>query len=95
MFWSKTFTENGQLVVAICDEDLLGKRIGSKFKVEIKESFYKGEKIDEKKAIDLMGKAYICNLMGKNIVELALEKKFISKENIIQINGVSHAQFIK
>jgi hypothetical protein len=95
MFWCKTFTENGQLVVAICDENLLGKKIGSKFKVEIKESFYKGEKIDEKKAIDLMEKAAICNLMGKNIVKLTLEKKFISKENIILIDDTPHAQFIK
>ena len=95
MFWCKTFTKNGQLVVAICDENLLGKKIGSKFKVEIKESFYKGEKIDGERAIDLMGKANICNLMGKNIVKLASEKKFISKENIILIDDVPHAQFIK
>jgi hypothetical protein len=95
MFWCKTFSTKGQFVVAICDENLLGKAIGKKLKIHVEENFYRGELLDEEKALELMKKANICNILGKNIVDLALKNKFIIKENIIFIDGVSHAQFIR
>ena len=95
MFWCKTFSAKGQFVVAICDKDLLGKKIGNELTIAVKESFYRGELVDEKKALEFMKKADICNLIGKSIVELALKNKFIMKENIIFIGGIPHAQFIQ
>jgi len=95
MFWCKTFSAKGQFVVAICDKDLLGKKIGNELKITVKDSFYRGELVDEKKALELMKKSSICNLLGKNIVDLALKNKFITKENIIFIGDVLHAQFIQ
>jgi hypothetical protein len=85
----------GQLVIAICDEDLLGKQIGKELKITINEDFYGREKIDDKKAIELMKKATSCNLLGKKTVELAIEKRFITKENIMFIDETPHAQFIR
>jgi hypothetical protein len=95
MFWCKTFKAKGQFVVAICDEDLLGKKIGNEFKITVGKNFYQGELIDGNRALELMKKANICNILGKNIVELALKNKFIMKENIIFIGDVPHAQFIQ
>ena len=95
MFWCKTYSAKGQLVVAICDKDLLGKKIGNEFKITVKEDFYRGELVDEKKALELMEKASICNIIGKKIIDLALKNKFITKENIIFIGDVPHAQFIQ
>ncbi|MEX2739341.1 MAG: DUF424 domain-containing protein [Candidatus Wukongarchaeota archaeon] len=95
MFWCKTFSVKGQFVVAICDKNLLGKKIGNELKITVKESFYRGELVDEKKVLELMKKSNICNLMGKNIIDLALKNKFITKENIIFIGDVPHAQFIR
>ena len=95
MFWCKTFSTKGQFVVAICDKTLLGKKIGNELKITVKESFYRGELVDEKKVLELMKKSNICNLMGKNIIDLALKNKFITKENIIFIGDVPHAQFIR
>jgi len=95
MFWCKTFSAKEQFVVAICDKDLIGKEIGNELKITVKESFYRGEVVDEKKALELMEKANICNLLGKKIVDLALKNKFITKENIIFISDVPHAQFIQ
>ena len=95
MFWCKTFKAKGQFVVAICDEDLVGKKIGKELKITVKESFYRGELIDESKALELMKESTICNLLGKNIVDLALKNKFITRENIIFIGDVPHAQFIQ
>jgi hypothetical protein len=89
------FNEKGQFVVAICDENLLGKKIGNGLKIKVEESFYRGELIDENKALESMKKAKICNILGKKIIELAVKNKFIMKENIIFIGEIPHAQFIQ
>jgi hypothetical protein len=95
MFWCKTFSVKGEFVVAICDEDLLGKEIGKEFKVRVEGKFYGGEVISEKRALELMKKSTTCNLLGKNIIDLALKNKFITEENVMFIGDVPHAQFIQ
>ncbi len=95
MFWCKTFSVKGQFVVAICDKNLLGKTIGKNPTVFVKKDFYGGELIDDEKALELMKKSNICNLLGKDIINLAIQKKFIIKENIMFIDDVPHAQFLK
>ena len=95
MFWCKCHSIKEQLVVAICDKNLLGKEIGKKLKIKVKKEFYGGELVDENKTVELMKKATIGNLLGKEIVKLAVEKKFITKENIILIDDIPHTQFLK
>jgi len=95
MFWCKCHSIKENLVVAVCDEDLLGKEIGKKLKIKIKKDFYGGELADENKVLECMKKATVGNLIGKKIVKFALEKKFITKENIMLIDDVPHAQFLK
>jgi hypothetical protein len=96
MFWCKVFLTKNEPVVAICDEDLIEKEIKSKkMKIKISKHFYGDRLVDEKVALRLMNKATICNLMGKKIVEIAEKNGFIAGENIIVINGIPHAQFVK
>ena len=96
MFWSKVFATKFDLVVAICDEKLLEKEIKkNKLKIKISKNFYGEKLVDEKLAVKLMEKATIGNLIGKDIVNLAEKNGFIVKENIILINGIPHAQFVK
>lgn len=96
MFWCKVFSTRYDIVVAICDEDLIDKKIKTKeLEIKISKNFYGDRLVDEKLALRLMKKATICNLIGKNIVELAEKNRFIIKENVIFINGIPHAQFVK
>lgn len=98
MFWCKIFSSKDNLVAAICDEELLGKEImmkEKKFKIEVSKNFYGGKLINENIAVKVMKRATIGNLMGKEIIELASQEGFIIKENIIFINGIPHAQFVK
>jgi len=96
MFWGKVFQTKYEMVVAICDEELLDKKIGTKnLRIKISKSFYGGMQIDEKIALKLMKKATVGNLIGKNIVSLAEKNGFIIKENVIVIDGTPHAQFVK
>lgn len=96
MYWCKVFTVKHDVVVAICDEELLGRKIKSKgLTVTISKNFYGGEKINEETAKRIMETATIGNLFGKKIVELAKKQGLVAEENVITIDGVEHAQFVK
>lgn len=84
-----------QEVVALCDEELIGKTLEEKkFQLKVSESFYKGEELSEDKIIDVLKFKSNINIVGKKSIELALKIGIISKENIIKIKGVPHAQVI-
>lgn len=96
MFWCKIFPTKHDIVLAICDENLIDSEIKmNEHKVKISKNFYGGKLIEEDIAVNLMGKATIGNLIGKKIIEIAEKNGFITKENVILINGTPHAQFVK
>lgn len=96
MFWYKLFNVKYDLVLAICDEELLGKTLKyGKLRVKVSENFYKGNKIDDAGAVKLMSLSTIGNLIGRKIVEMADKEGFITKGNILFIGDVPHAQFVK
>jgi len=96
MFWAKVFPAKYEIVVALCDEELIDKELMfDDVLVKVSKHFYGEKLIDEEFALTLMKKATIGNLMGKKIVELAEKNGFIDKQNIILINEVPHAQFVK
>lgn len=96
MYWTKVFKTRQDLVVAICDQNLLDKEINhGNTKVKISKQFYGGKLISEHVAIRLLEKATIANLFGEGIVDIAERNGFIIRENAILIDGVPHAQFVK
>lgn len=83
-------------VVAMCDADLLGKRFEQgKFQLDIKESFYKGEKVDEKKAIFLLQKYAkedaTFNIVGKKSINAAKKAQIITEFSIGTIDNIPFA----
>ena len=80
-------------VVALCDEDIIGKTFeDSKRKLEVSERFYRGDLLDEEKVIGVLKKSKNLNLVGNNVVKIALDNGIISKEEVIKIGEVNHAQ---
>ena len=80
-------------VIAVCDEDLLGKTLRDKgLEFKASESFYKGEKKTESEVITILKNAMNINLVGKQAIEAGLKAGVITKENIKTIQGVPHAQ---
>jgi hypothetical protein len=84
------------LVCAICDRDVLGRvlREGD-MEFNVSEAFYGGVLITARAAARIMSRMSVGNVVGKEIVALALEGGFITQENLIFIDGVPHAQFVK
>ena len=80
-------------VVAVCDEDLLGKKfIEGKLILEVSERFYKGKKLSKKETLDMMEDAINLNIVGEESIKLALENGIVSKDNVIKIKNIPHAQ---
>jgi len=95
MFFIKVMSSY-RYVVAMCDSDLLGKKFESgKFQLDVKESFYKGEEVDEERAIQIIRKMAIedatFNIVGKNSVALALKEGIIVEKGIGEIQGIPFA----
>jgi len=94
--FSKLHIINGQTLLACADNDLIGKKLKEKeIEVTISESFYKDFPCDEIKLKKLLKEANSINLFGNKCVKIALEEGIISKEDIIKINGYSHAQIYR
>jgi hypothetical protein len=85
----------GEVLLAACDEDLLGRRFEEgALRIEVSESFYGGFKASLDELVEYMGEATIMNLVGKNVVSKAVEAGYVHPEAVIRISGVPHAQVV-
>jgi hypothetical protein len=88
-------TEDGKLLLAVCDSNIIGKKFEEgKKQLDLSSDFYKGEEKSDKETSDLMKKAYIINIVGKNSITLAINEELISGEHIEEIDGIPYAQSI-
>lgn len=92
MFYYKIRRARGKTVLAVCDSELLGKKFEKgKLALNVSREFYGGQEIGSE-VLDIFPKADIINITGSKIVSLALKGKWISKEGIIKIRRIPHAQ---
>lgn len=95
MFCYKIHRSGGDVILAACDSDIMGKKLtGGDLQIEIREAFYGNEKIGEE-VIELFKEASIINLIGNKIVSLAIKNGYAEKSSVKKISGVSHAQIIR
>ncbi len=91
--YAKKHEANGRNIVAICDENILGKKFeDGDVCLEVKRDFYNGNLINADEALKLMEDGDILNLCGEECINLAIKNSIINKNNILRINGVPHAQ---
>ncbi|MEM1570465.1 MAG: DUF424 family protein [Candidatus Bathyarchaeia archaeon] len=86
----------GYVLVAVCDEELLGKVLNENdICFNVSEKFFKGFKMAVEEAIDLIRNADTANLIGAVIVSRAMKERLVHPEAITNIAGVPHAQIVK
>lgn len=91
MFYAKSYNVKGELMLAACDKDIVGKVFIEKdIQLEVKESFYKGDHVDAQELRDLLEKATIVNLIGVRCVNVAEKMGLV--ENKILVQGIPHVQ---
>jgi len=84
------------VVLATCDCELLGKVLrDGKIVFEIREEFYKGQKVTLEEAIELCKQSTIVNMVGQSIVNKAIREGLVHPEAVLKISGVPHAQIVK
>ena len=95
-------------VVTICDDDLIGKKFesrasddlgksseGDKFQLDVKESFFGGDKHSKEEVMNIIQKMSAedatFNIVGEKAIALALQEGIISEESIKRIDNVPYS----
>ncbi len=92
----KIHVNETNILFACCDKEILNKEI--KFNdtsIVISNKFYGTEELSEKEILKNIEECTQANVFGKKACALLLDKKIITKENIMDINGVPHVQIYK
>ncbi len=96
MISMQIYKQGNDVLIGACDESLLGKSFSEgKFHLHVDKKFYGGEKVSAdilKKYLEL---ATIANLVGEKTINCAVAMGLISKECILRIDGVPHAQMVR
>jgi hypothetical protein len=85
----------GETMIAVCDSDLLGKRIcEGRLILDASREFYGGEEVSPEAATDVLKTATVANLVGEKAVRCGIEAGLVHGDAVISIGGVPHAQFV-
>ncbi|HXY83220.1 MAG TPA: DUF424 family protein [Candidatus Saccharimonadales bacterium] len=92
----KIFKDDKNTLVAVCDTGLIGETFREgKLKLEVKPGFYQGVTTTIEEALRVISAADIVNLVGKRIVDAALNAGLVSPSAVISIAGVKHVQIVR
>ncbi len=88
-------TQDGRRIVAICDNDLIGKKFEEgNLQLDLSSSFYQGEEMSEKGVMELIKGSCMVNIVGEKSIKLAVKLGIVGKKGIIKIKNTPHAQVI-
>lgn len=92
-FYMKLHSYGGQLTLAACDREILGRRLSKgEMTVVINPGFYGGDLVGGGDILELLGKVTSANLFGNKIVELVSEAGLVDPGGVITIEDIKHVQ---
>ena len=84
------------LLVAVCDEGLIGEEFtGEGVQLTVSEEFYGGELVDPTAVIESLERATVANLVGQEAVGVAIDNGHIDEAQILEVGETVHAQFLR
>jgi hypothetical protein len=79
----------GTYMINICDLDLVGKVINKDdFEIKISKAYFQDEEVNEEEAASLLKSSSMLNLVGKNVVSLALGLKLAKQDSVKVVEDV-------
>jgi len=94
LIYVKVYRRGAEVLVAACDEGLLGRKFREgDLVLWAKESFYRGDLVTKGELVTLLKGCTIANLLGEEAVEAGIEAGVVDEENVIVVQGIPHAQF--
>lgn len=95
MILAERQTERG-LLVAACDDGLIGETFeNGDVTVTVNEAFYGGDEVTPEAVVESLAQASVANLIGTEVVELAIEAGYVDEGNVLDLGGALHAQFLR
>lgn len=91
----KTHRAQGQVVVAMCDAELIGRKLkDGKIQITLNDGFYAGEFFDpdETGIFNLLRGASSYNIFGERSIGIAVKYNLVDKSTVRLVDGVPHAQ---
>ena len=89
LFSTKVISASGNLMLNICDPELVDKTLqDGKTKIRINPNYYAERDVDEHEAKNLLTKCNSINMVGEKTVSLATSLGIGSEKSIRRIEGV-------
>ena len=91
----KKHTADGKVVLAICDEDILGKYFeDEKAVLDLTSKFYAGSEKNTEELLEMIKEAYIINCAGHKTIEFLKKHNLVDDKTVIRIGGIPFAQIV-
>ncbi|MFB6136906.1 MAG: DUF424 domain-containing protein [Halobacteriaceae archaeon] len=95
MILTERETDRGTLVT-VCDDGIVGETFeNGEVSLTVEAEFYGGETVADEEAVRALGRASVANLVGVDAVGLAIEHGFVDEENVLDVDGTRHAQYLR
>jgi len=89
LFSTKVISASGNLMLNICDSELVDKTLqNGNTKIIIKPNYYAERAVDEHEATNLLKKCNSINMVGKKTISLATSLGIGSEKSVRLIDGV-------
>jgi len=90
----KVHTRGPEILVAACDERLLGRTLREgPIRLHVS-SFYDGPRMAETEFVAQLRAATIGNFVGRETVDAARRAGFVGEDGVLMIEGEPHAQMV-
>lgn len=94
MIAAKEYRQGKETLLAACDIDCLDNHYREgKVSLKVDPDFYDGGRMSPEEFRIAFERATVANLVGKDVVGLAIEMGFIEAGHVMTIDGVPHAQY--
>lgn len=89
LFSVRVTNHQNNIMLSICDSDLLGKKItDDKITMNISKSYYCDRFVEKEEAEILLKKSSSINMVGKETVSLSISLGIGSSEGVKEISGI-------
>jgi hypothetical protein len=89
LFSTKVISSSGNLMLNICDPELVDKTLhDGNIKIKIKPNYYAERDVDEHEAKNLLKKCNSINMIGEKIILLATSLGIGSEKSVRRIEGI-------
>tara|TARA_Y100000310_G_scaffold94866_1_gene92655 strand:+ start:67 stop:360 length:294 start_codon:yes stop_codon:yes gene_type:complete len=88
-------TQEGRVVLSICDKEILGKKFEEgNLQLDLSSSFYAGEESGENKIRLELRDANIVNIVGEKSVNFCVKLGIVDVKTVGKIKGIPHVQVV-